>query len=154
MAGFSEGGLTALLVGIRHPSSVSAIVCDAGYDVLNPDAPALAMIPNLLGDSTEIDPDAIAQAFSHDPQMAAVMAMMQTDQDAAQGEGCGDIPDTHYRALVAVARLRLRGPDGDHCSDVGPRRRSRRLLLRRGSSGRLPRPLLRASWRSFQTRVT
>jgi pimeloyl-ACP methyl ester carboxylesterase len=39
VAGFSEGGLTALLLGIRHPSAVGAIVCDAGYDVLNPDAP-------------------------------------------------------------------------------------------------------------------
>jgi pimeloyl-ACP methyl ester carboxylesterase len=38
VAGFSEGGLTALLLGIRHTSSVGAIVCDFGFDVLNPDA--------------------------------------------------------------------------------------------------------------------
>jgi pimeloyl-ACP methyl ester carboxylesterase len=87
VAGFSEGGLTALLLGIRHPNSVGAIVCDAGNDILNPDAPALSMIPSILGGSTEIDPDVIAQALSHDPQLAAVIAMMQADQDAAQGAG-------------------------------------------------------------------
>ena len=36
VAGFSEGGLTTLLLGIRHPDLVDAIVSDAGYDTLNP----------------------------------------------------------------------------------------------------------------------
>ena len=44
VAGFSEGGLTALLLGIRHPDAVGAIVSDAGYDMLNPDAPAFGLL--------------------------------------------------------------------------------------------------------------
>ena len=50
VAGFSEGGLTALLLGIRHPDSIRALVCDAGYDMLNPDAPAFTCcLPCVVG---------------------------------------------------------------------------------------------------------
>ena len=49
VAGFSEGGLTALLLGIRHPDAVGAIVSDAGYDMLNPDAPAFDLLHQMLG---------------------------------------------------------------------------------------------------------
>jgi pimeloyl-ACP methyl ester carboxylesterase len=87
VAGFSEGGLTALLLGIRHPDSIRALVCDSGYDLLNPDAPALAMLPALLGGLPHVDPDVVEQSFGHDPQMAEVFALMKTDQDAARGEG-------------------------------------------------------------------
>ena len=87
VAGFSEGGLTALLLGIRHPDSVRALVCDAGYDLLNPDAPALAMLPALLGGLPHVDPDVVEQSFGQDPEMAEVFALMKTDQDRARGEG-------------------------------------------------------------------
>lgn len=87
VAGFSEGGLTALLLGIRHPGSIQALVCDAGYDLLNPDAPALAMLPALLGGLPHIDPDVVEQSFGQDPEMAEVFALMKSDQDAARGEG-------------------------------------------------------------------
>jgi pimeloyl-ACP methyl ester carboxylesterase len=87
VAGFSEGGLTALLLGIRHPDSIRALVCDAGYDLLNPDAPALAMAPALLGGLPHVDPDVVEQSFGQDPEMAEVFALMKTDQDAARGEG-------------------------------------------------------------------
>ena len=33
---FSEGGITATILAIRHPGSVRALVNDAGYDMLNP----------------------------------------------------------------------------------------------------------------------
>ena len=87
VAGFSEGGQVALLLGIRHPDSTGALVCDSGYDVLNPDAPAFAMLPALLGGLPHVDPDVVEQSFGHDPQMAEVFALMKADQDAARGEG-------------------------------------------------------------------
>jgi pimeloyl-ACP methyl ester carboxylesterase len=87
VAGFSEGGLTALLLGIRHPDSIRALVCDSGYDLLNPDAPAFAMLPALLGGLPQVDPDVVEQSFGQDPEMAEVFALMKADQDAARGEG-------------------------------------------------------------------
>lgn len=87
VAGFSEGGLVALLLGIRHPDSIRALVCDSGYDLLNPDAPAFAMLPALLGGLAHVDPDVVEQSFGQDPEMAEVFALMKTDQDAARGEG-------------------------------------------------------------------
>jgi pimeloyl-ACP methyl ester carboxylesterase len=87
VAGFSEGGLTALLLGIRHPDSMRALVCDSGYDLLNPDAPAFAMLPALLGGLPHVDPDVVEQSFGQDPEMAEVFALMKADQDAARGEG-------------------------------------------------------------------
>jgi pimeloyl-ACP methyl ester carboxylesterase len=87
VAGFSEGGQVALLLGIRHPDSTRAVVCDSGYDVLNPDAPAFKMLPALMGGLSEVDPDVVEQSFGHDPQMAEVFAQMKADQDAACGEG-------------------------------------------------------------------
>ena len=40
ICGFSDGAMTATIVGIRNPASVRAIVNYAGYDTLNPQAPA------------------------------------------------------------------------------------------------------------------
>src|SRR5205807_1723247 len=53
ICGFSDGGETATLVGIRHPGSVRAIVNHGGYDLFNPDphAPAIAMTRQMLGGS-------------------------------------------------------------------------------------------------------
>ena len=36
LCGFSDGGMTATIVGMQHPGLVRAIVNDAGYDVFNP----------------------------------------------------------------------------------------------------------------------
>jgi len=81
VAGFSEGGLTALLLGIRHPDAVGAIVSDAGYDMLNPDAPAFELLHQMLGldDPTDVDPVAAVRAFSQDPQMAALLGMLEAE---------------------------------------------------------------------------
>jgi pimeloyl-ACP methyl ester carboxylesterase len=87
VAGFSEGGQVALLLGMRHPDSTRALVCDSGYDVLNPEAPAFAMLPALLGGLPYVDPDVVEQSFGQDPEMAEIFALMKVDQDAARGAG-------------------------------------------------------------------
>jgi len=53
ICGFSDGGETATLVGIRHPGSVRAIVNHGGYDLFNPDpqAAAITMTRQMLGGS-------------------------------------------------------------------------------------------------------
>ena len=54
ICGFSNGGETATLVGIRNPGSVRAIVNHGGYDLFDPDpqAPAIAMTRQMPGGST------------------------------------------------------------------------------------------------------
>jgi len=74
ICGFSDGGETATLVGIRHPGSVRAIVNHGGYDLFNPDphAPAIAMTRQMLGGSagaTQADPEVSA---SRSPELRAM----------------------------------------------------------------------------------
>lgn len=40
ITGFSEGAITATIVGIRSPGAVRAIVNNTGDDAFNPDAPS------------------------------------------------------------------------------------------------------------------
>jgi pimeloyl-ACP methyl ester carboxylesterase len=90
IAGFSEGGVTATILGIRHPDAVRAIVNDAGFDAFDPDAPTIAMMRQILGgspDATEPDPDAAARGFEASEQMRAMFELMKRDQDDGQGEG-------------------------------------------------------------------
>lgn len=90
VAGFSLGGMIATVLGIRHPGVASAIVNDAGYDTLDPDAPSLAMLRQAFGGSPEAtaaDPDAAAAFFAADPEMAPLFELMRADQDAAGGPG-------------------------------------------------------------------
>jgi pimeloyl-ACP methyl ester carboxylesterase len=110
VAGFSEGGLVALLLGLRHPDSIRALVCDSGYDMLNPDAPAFAMLPALLGGLEHVDPDVVEESFGQDPEMAEVFALMKTDQDAARGEGSWRGPPQLRRPAATD------GPTGRHRS--------------------------------------
>jgi len=96
ICGFSDGGETATLVGIRHPGSVRAIVNHGGYDLFNPDphAPAIAMTRQMLGGSagaTQADPEASA---SRSPELRALFELMQADHDRAQGAG-------HWKTVVA-----------------------------------------------------
>lgn len=49
ICGFSEGAITATVLGIRNPDSVRAIVNDAGFDFFNPHAPSFAMLRHMLG---------------------------------------------------------------------------------------------------------
>src|SRR6201993_179896 len=44
VAGFSEGAITATILGIRKPESVAAVVNHAGHDFFNPHAGRFAMM--------------------------------------------------------------------------------------------------------------
>jgi pimeloyl-ACP methyl ester carboxylesterase len=92
LAGFSEGGATATLVALEHPTLVGALVNYAGFDYFDGDhmsqqlehgfRPAFGGRPG----ATAADPDAALRTFSATP-MAATFATMQADFDSAQGEG-------------------------------------------------------------------
>ncbi len=90
IAGFSAGGLTATIFGIRHPGVARAIVNDAGYDSLNPQAASFAMLRQMLGgspDATATDLDAAAASFESQPEMASLFQSMKADQDDGGGPG-------------------------------------------------------------------
>jgi pimeloyl-ACP methyl ester carboxylesterase len=99
ITGFSEGGIIATVVGIRHPGVVRAIVNHAGFDVFDPQAPSFAMMRQFLGgrpQATEPDPDAAARIFEASEQMAPMFKLMKQDQDAGQGEG-------HWRTYLRLS---------------------------------------------------
>ena len=107
ICGFSDGGETATLVGIRHPGSVRAIVNHGGYDLFNPDphAPAIAMTRQMLGGSagaTQADPEVSA---SRSPQLRAMFELMKADHDSAQGAG-------HWKTVIARTFDRVTEPHG------------------------------------------
>ena len=107
ICGFSDGGETATLVGIRHPGSVRAIVNHGGYDLFNPDpqAPAIAMTRQMLGgssDATQADPELSA---SRSPELQAMFELMKSDHDSAQGAG-------HWKTVVAQTFDRITQPHG------------------------------------------
>ena len=88
VCGFSMGGLIATALAIRHPTAVRAVVNDAGYDALNPDAAAFPQLRGLLGGSptaTTGDPEAFAASMSSSPQMAALFDVLQADLEEGQG---------------------------------------------------------------------
>lgn len=107
ICGFSDGGETATLVGIRHPGSAGAIVNHGGYDLLNPDpqAPAIVMTRQMLGgsaDATKADPELSA---SRSPELRAMFELMKADHDSAQGAG-------HWKTVVAQTFDRITRPHG------------------------------------------
>jgi pimeloyl-ACP methyl ester carboxylesterase len=90
LAGFSDGGITATVAGIRDPGRFRGIVNDAGYDVFNPAASSFAMLRQIFGGSptaTQADPDAFAQAVTHDQQMSTMFELLKADEDGGQGDG-------------------------------------------------------------------
>jgi pimeloyl-ACP methyl ester carboxylesterase len=99
IAGFSEGAITATILGIRHPDTVRAIVNHAGFDAFDPEAPTIAMMRQILGgspDATEPDPDAAARGFEASEQMRPMFELMKRDQDSGQGEG-------HWRTYLRLS---------------------------------------------------
>ena len=99
IAGFSEGAITATVLGIRYPGAVRAIVNHAGFDAFDPQAPTIAMMRQILGgspDADEPDPDAAARGFEASEQMRAMFELMKRDQDSGQGEG-------HWRTYLRLA---------------------------------------------------
>ena len=99
IAGFSEGAITATVLGIRHPDTVRAIVNHAGFDAFDPEAPTIAMMRQILGgrpDATEPDPDAAARGFEASELMRPMFGLMKRDQDSGQGEG-------HWRTYLRLS---------------------------------------------------
>src|SRR5215831_3571912 len=113
ICGFSDGGETATIVGIRNPGSVRAIVNHAGYDLFNPDprAPAIAMTRQMLGgsaDATHADPELSA---SRSGELRAMFELMKSDHDNAQGNG-------HWKTVIAQTFDRITQPHGYTIEDL------------------------------------
>jgi pimeloyl-ACP methyl ester carboxylesterase len=103
VAGFSDGGITATTLGIRHPGAVSAIVNDAGFDAFDPAAPSLPIMRQILGgspDATEANPDIAARQFEASEQMRPLFELMKRDQDEGQGDG-------HWRTYLELTWQRV-----------------------------------------------
>jgi pimeloyl-ACP methyl ester carboxylesterase len=104
---------TALtIVGIRHPSSVGAIVNHGGYDLLtaDSDAPSMVMARQMLGgraDATEADPDAVE---GHE-QLHVMVELMRADHDVAQGDG-------HWETVLRRTFDRVSQPAGYTVDDL------------------------------------
>jgi pimeloyl-ACP methyl ester carboxylesterase len=67
ICGFSDGGLIATQVAIRHPGAVRAVVNDAGFDYLNPQAKSFAMARQIFGghpQATKANPEATEGFFA------------------------------------------------------------------------------------------
>jgi pimeloyl-ACP methyl ester carboxylesterase len=114
VAGFSEGGITATILGIRYPRAVSAIVNDAGFDAFDPQAPTVAMMRQILGgspDATEPNPDVAARQFEASEQMGPIFELMKRDQDAGQGDG-------HWRTYLRLTWERVMNYPGYTYSDL------------------------------------
>jgi pimeloyl-ACP methyl ester carboxylesterase len=98
ITGFSDGAITATVLGIRHPNAVKAIVNHAGFDEFDPQAPTFAMMRQFLGGSpeaTEPDPDAAARMFQGSDEMRPMFELMKQDQDSGQGQG-------HWRSYLRL----------------------------------------------------
>jgi pimeloyl-ACP methyl ester carboxylesterase len=114
IAGFSEGGIIATVVAIRHPGAVRAIVNDAGFDVFDPEAPSFGMMRQFLGGrpgAIEPDPDAAARLFEASEQMRPMFELMKRDQDAGQGDG-------HWRTYLRSSWDRTTKPPGHTYADL------------------------------------
>jgi pimeloyl-ACP methyl ester carboxylesterase len=115
IAGFSEGAITATVLALRAPESVSAIVNEAGHDFFNPQAPSFQIMRQLFGgsaDATRTDPDAVERFFSQSGQMRAMFELMQQDQDEAQGTG-------YWRTYLELAFERSTRWPGYAFADLG-----------------------------------
>ena len=113
ICGFSDGGETATLVGIRHPGSVRAIVNHSGYDLFNPDpkAPAIAMTRQMLGGSTDATQAFPELSASRAEELGAMFELMKSDHDSAQGTG-------HWKTVVAQTFDRITHPHGYTFDDI------------------------------------
>jgi pimeloyl-ACP methyl ester carboxylesterase len=134
IAGFSEGAITATILGIRHPDTARAIVNHAGFDAFDPENTGLiAVMRQILGgrpDATEPDPDAAARGFEASAQMRPMFELLKRDQDSGQGEGhwrtylrlawerCTQAPGYTYADLakITVPTLILVGDRDDFCT--------------------------------------
>ena len=114
IAGFSEGAITATILGIRHPDAIRAIVNHAGFDAFDPEAPTVPIMRAILGGSPEAtgpDPDAAARGFEASEQMRSMLELMKRDQDSGQGEG-------HWRTYLRLSWDRCTQPPGYTYADL------------------------------------
>jgi pimeloyl-ACP methyl ester carboxylesterase len=114
ICGFSEGGVTATIVGIRKPGSVRAIVNDAGYDFFDPEAPSFTMMRQILGGSptaTQADSEAMLRFFESSDEMRATFELRKADHDGAQGKG-------YWKTLAAETFDRCTRPPGYAFDDL------------------------------------
>ena len=113
ICGFSDGGETATIVGIRNPGSVRAIVNHAGYDLFNPDprAPAVAMTRQMLGGSAEAAHADPGLSASRSAELGAMFELMKSDHDSAQGAD-------HWKTVVAQTFDRITQPHGYTLDDL------------------------------------
>jgi pimeloyl-ACP methyl ester carboxylesterase len=114
VAGFSEGGMIATVAAIRQPTGFLALVNDAGYDELNPQAHSFAMMRQMLGGSpaaTQADPEAFAQMCAQSPQMNAMFGLLKADEDGGQGEG-------HWAEYLRLSFHRATTPPGYTFEDL------------------------------------
>jgi pimeloyl-ACP methyl ester carboxylesterase len=114
VAGFSDGGITATILGLRHPGAVRAIVNDAGFDVFDPELPTEQIMRQILGgspDATEANPDIAARQFESSEQMRPMFELMKRDQDEGQGNG-------HWRTYLQLVWDRVTTWPGYMNSDL------------------------------------
>jgi pimeloyl-ACP methyl ester carboxylesterase len=114
ICGFSDGGHTATIAGIRNPDSVRAIVNYAGYDLFNPQAQSMIMMRQMMGggpEATQADLDALEQAFNSSEQMRAMFELVKADHDGTQGPG-------YWRTHFAQVFDRLTQPPGYTIEDL------------------------------------
>jgi pimeloyl-ACP methyl ester carboxylesterase len=116
VCGFSDGGETATIVGIRNPGSVRAIVNHAGYELFNadPQAPTIAMTRQMLGGSseaTEADFEAMTRLAEQSPELRTMFELMESDHDGAQGPG-------HWKTVIAQTFERISQPHGYTFEDL------------------------------------
>jgi pimeloyl-ACP methyl ester carboxylesterase len=114
VAGFSEGGITATILGFRHPGAVSAIVNDAGFDFFDPTSPSFSIMRQILGgspDANEANPDIAARQFEGSEQIRPLFELMKRDQAEGQGDG-------HWRAYLELTWERVTSFPGYAFSDL------------------------------------
>jgi pimeloyl-ACP methyl ester carboxylesterase len=88
LAGFSEGGMTAAVVGIEHSDVVRAVVNHSGYDAFNPHAKSFTMMRQALGGrptAEAADPQAARAFFDQSDEMRMTFEMMKADHNDGQG---------------------------------------------------------------------
>lgn len=86
VCGFSDGGIAATVMAIRHPGSARALVNVAGYDVFNPASHGFVRLRRRMGGS----PDATAanpEYFAGKSAGQEWFGRFVRDLDAAQGDG-------------------------------------------------------------------
>jgi pimeloyl-ACP methyl ester carboxylesterase len=115
LAGFSEGGMTASIVGIEHADVVRAVINHSGYDAFNPQAKSFTMMRQALGGSptaTAADPQAAGAFFEQSDEMRMTFEIMKADHNAGQGDG-------GWRRYMELAFDRLTTSPGYTFEDLG-----------------------------------